>query len=220
MLPLMKLSIGAPPAARTFGVVFGLVFAAAGAAFALLPLVADGWLRRALGSDESCPAPDEISGIPRDLLPPEVRECVSGGAWLAVDDGFGPMRLLGLLGIPVLLLGLYLALKSLRTAGWLDGTSVSIRGALRTKTVDLSRAEVSATPGYQRARSYVPPSMTAQDRQSGTSVTIPLHGIGSGPLPAEQLRALAQAMTGSPEVARQLRTMADNPLGLTGGHGG
>lgn len=207
----MKLSIGAPPAAKLFGVVFGLVFAAAGAAFALLPFVAGGPLRRA-GSDGSCPTPDEISGIPRDLLPPEVRDCVSGGAWLSFDDGLGPLRLLGLIGVPVVLLGVYLTLKSLRTAGWIEGTSVSIRGALRTKTVDLARAEISATPGHQRARSFVPPSLSARDRESGTTVTIPLHGIGSGQLPSEQLRALAHAMTGSPDVARQLRTMADNPL--------
>ncbi|MEV4704079.1 hypothetical protein [Actinoplanes sp. NPDC049316] len=212
----MKLSIGARPAAKAFGVVFGLVFAAAGAAFALLPLVFDGWLQRAFGSDESCPSPDEIAGIPPDLLPPEVRECVSGGAWLSFEDGLGPLRLLGLIGVPVVLLGGYLALKSLRTAGWLDGTSVSIRGALRTKTVDLSRAEISAMPGHQRDRTFVPPSLTARDRDSGATVTIPLHGIGSGQLPSSQLRALAQAMTASPEVAAQLRVMADNPLGLPG----
>lgn len=116
MLPRMKLSIGAPPAARAFGVVVGVIFAVAGAAFAVLTFAADGWLRRAFGADGSCPAPDEISGIPRDLLPPEVRECVSGGARLAFDDGLGPLRLLGLLGVPVLLFGLYLVLRSLRTA--------------------------------------------------------------------------------------------------------
>ena len=116
MLPRMKPPLGAPRASKTFGVVFGLVFAAAGAAFALLPLVADGWLRRAFGSDASCPSPDAISGIPHDLLPPEVRECVSGGAWLSFGDGLGPLRLLGLIGVPVMLLGLYLVFTSLRTA--------------------------------------------------------------------------------------------------------
>ena len=60
-----KLSIGAPPAQRVFGAVFGALFAAAGAAFALLPLVVDGWLQNAFGADESCPTSAEISQASR-----------------------------------------------------------------------------------------------------------------------------------------------------------
>lgn len=209
----MKLSIGAPPAAKAFGVIFGLVFAAAGAAFALLPL--------ALGRDDSCPSSDEVSGIPPSMLPPEIRDCMSDGGWLSFDDGVGPMRLLGLVGVPVILLGLYIALKSLRTAAWLDGTTVAVRGALRTKKVDLARADVSGSSytlrrdvGTSRASIERVPQLIARDPDNGRTVTIPLRGIGTAQLPDWELRALAEAIRPGTPVAAQLRTMADNPLGL------
>ncbi|MEV4636286.1 hypothetical protein AB0J80_02945 [Actinoplanes sp. NPDC049548] len=214
----MRISIGAPPAAKAFGTLFGLVFAAAGVAFALLPLVFEGFWHR----DDSCPSADEVSGIPPELLPPEVRDCVSGGGWLSFDDGFGPIRLIGLVGIPVFLLGLYIALKSVRTAAWLDGTVVSVRSALRTKKVDLATAEVSAGSytlrhhvGTPRASVEHVPQIIARDPDSGRSVTIPLRGIGTPLLPEKELRALADAMRPGTTAAAQLRALADNPLGLS-----
>ncbi|WP_125809625.1 hypothetical protein [Actinoplanes sp. ATCC 53533] len=221
-----KLSIGSPPAQKALGVVFGAFFAAAGAAFALLPFVVDGWLRNAFRADESCPTASEISGIPPELLPPSVRECVSNGSWFNDGAGFGPMRLIGLMGIPFLLVGLYLALSALRTAAWLEGTKATVRGALRTRTVDLATATVTAgARTYRRNRETTReftervPTLTAKD-PSGTSVTIPLHGVGMAQLPSAELRALADAMTANQDrdarsVAIQLRTMADNPLGLS-----
>lgn len=221
-----KLSIGSPPAQKALGVVFGAFFAAAGAAFALLPFVVDGWLRNAFRADESCPTASEISGIPPELLPPSVRECVSNGSWFNDGAGFGPMRLIGLMGIPFLLVGLYLALSALRTAAWLEGTKATVRGALRTRTVDLATATVTAgARTYRRNRETTReftervPTLTAKD-PSGTSVTIPLHGVGMAQLPPAELRALADAMTANQDrdarsVAIQLRTMADNPLGLS-----
>jgi hypothetical protein len=222
-----QLSIGAPPAQKAFGVVFGGVFAAAGAAFALLPLVVDGWLQHAFGADDSCPTSSEISGIPPEMLPPSVRECVSDGSWFNGGDGFGPMRLIGLLGVPFLLVGVYLALSSLRTAAWLEGTRATVRGAIRTRTVDLATATVTAgARTYRRDRETSResieqlPTLIAGNPADGQSVTIPLHGVGMAQLPPPELRALADAMTANPDrdarnVATQLRTMADNPLGLT-----
>jgi hypothetical protein len=221
-----QLSIGAPAAQKAFGAVFGVLFAAAGAAFALLPFVLDGWLRNAFGADKSCPSSSEISGIPPELLPPSVRECVSNGSWFNGGDGFGAMRLLGLLGIPFLLVGVYLTLTALRTAGWLEGTRATVRGALRTRTVDLATATVTAgARTYRRNRETTResiervPTLSARD-PSGTSVTIPLHGVGMAQLPPAELRALAEALAANPDrdarsVATQLRTMADHPLGLT-----
>src|SRR5690349_1256547 len=72
-----RLSIGSPPVQKAFGVAFGLLFATAGAAFALLPFVVDGWLQRAFTADESCPTSAEISGIPPEMLPQSVRDCVA-----------------------------------------------------------------------------------------------------------------------------------------------
>ena len=223
----LKLSIGAPPAQKALGAVLGLLFAAAGAAFALLPLVVDGWLRHAFGADESCPSSSEISGIPPELLPESVRECVSNGSWFTGGDGFGPLRLLGLLGLPFLLLGLYLALSAVRTAAWLEGTRATVRGALRTRTVDLATATVTAgATTYRRGGGTVrepaerAPTLIARDPAGGHSITIPLHGAGLAQLPPPELRALADALSTNADrdaraVATQLRTMADNPLGLT-----
>ncbi|MFI7597206.1 hypothetical protein [Actinoplanes sp. NPDC049681] len=217
----MKLSIGAPPAAKAFGVIFGLVFAAGGAAFALLPLAFDGFLGRMFGGDDSCPSPDEVSGIPPSMLPPEIRDCVSDGSWLPFDDGFGPMRLIALFGVPFIFLGLYIALRTLRTAAWLDGTTVSVRGALRTKKIDLARAEVSGgsytlrrNVGTSYASVERVPQLIARDPDSGRTVTIPLRGIGTAQLPSSELRGLADAMRPGTPVAADLRKMADDPLGL------
>ena len=221
------LSIGAPPVQKAFGVVFGAIFATAGAAFTLLPFVVDGWLQRAFGADESCPTSTEISGIPPELLPPSVRECVSNGSWFSGGEGFGAMRLVGLLGIPFMLVGIYLALSAVRTAGWLEGTRATVRGALRTRTVDLATATVTASARtYRRSRNTTResiervPTLVAKDPASGNSITIPLHGVGLAQLPPPELRALADAMTANPDrdarsLATQLRSMAADPLGLT-----
>ncbi|MFB9358927.1 hypothetical protein [Actinoplanes nipponensis] len=221
-----QLSIGAPPAQKALGAVFGVLFAAAGAAFTLLPFVVDGWLQHAFGADESCPTSAEVSGIPPELLPPSVRECIADGSWFAGADGFGPWRLIGLLGIPFMLVGLYLAAGALRTAAWLEGSRATVRTALRTRTVDLATATV--TPGattYRRNRGTAgettvqAPALIAADA-TGTRITIPLHAMGLAQLPGPQLRALAEALGGNPDqdarsMAVQLRTMADHPLGLT-----
>ena len=222
-----RLSIGSPPVQKAFGVVFGGFFAVAGAAFAMLPLVVDGWLQSAFGADESCPTSSEISGIPPELLPPSVRECVSNGSWFNDGDGFGAMRLIGLLGIPFLLIGVYLALSALRTAGWLEGTKATVRGAVRTRTVDLATATITAgVTTYRRNRDTTresteqAPTLIAKDPATGRGITIPLHGVGMAQLPPPELRALAEALSPNQDrdarnVAAQLRTMADNPLGLT-----
>jgi hypothetical protein len=220
-----QLSIGAPLAQKVLGAMFGALFAAAGAAFVLLPLVVDGWLQNAFGADESCPTSSEISGIPPELLPPSVRDCVSNGSWFNGGDGFGVMRLIGLIGIPFVLVGVYLALSSLRTAAWLEGTRATVRGALRTRTVDLATATVTAgATTYRRNRATAhesierAPTLIARD-PAGPSVTIPLQGVGMAQLPPAELRALAEALSANPDrdartLAGQLRTMADNPLGL------
>jgi hypothetical protein len=218
----LTLSIGAAPAQKVFGVVFGGLFAAAGVAFTLLPFAVDGWLRGTFGADESCPTSSEISGIPPELLPPSVRECVSDGSWFNGADGFGAMRLIGLLGIPFVLVGGYLVLSALRTAGWLEGTRATVRGAIRTRTVDLGTATVTAgATTYRRNRdtTHQVPTLVARD-PAGHRVTIPLHGVGMAQLPPAELRALAEALTANRNrdartLATQLRAMAENPLGLT-----
>jgi hypothetical protein len=210
-------------------VAFGLLFAAMGAAFVLLPLLADGGLRRLTGAADTCEfTADDVSDLPPDLLPPGAASCGSSGG---DGIGLGPLRFIGLCGIPFVLLGLYLVLQVLRTAAWLDGTTAQVRGAFGTRAVDLATAEVTAgAVHYRRQQDTVHehvervPTLVARDRESGRRVTIPLRGGDGGSLPPHELRALAGAMSIGRStdgrdadvltLAGQLRAMADNPLGF------
>jgi hypothetical protein len=236
MLPVvinqkLRLSIGAPPAQKVAGTVFGLLFALGGAAFVMLPLIADGWLRSVINADESCPSADEISGIPDGLLPESVRDCVSNGSWFTggsgFDDGIGAMRLIGLVGVPFVLIGLGLALSALRTAAWLEGTRATVRRALRTRTVDLATATITVgsfafrrDPETMHGTVERIPTLIARDPVGGRTITIPLHGAGLAQLPPPELRALADAIAANEDgdarnLATRLRAMADDPLGVS-----
>jgi hypothetical protein len=221
-----RLSIGGTPGLRVVQAVFGLVFAAIGSTFVLLPLVADGLLRRWTGADEGCTFEGDISS-----LPPGFPDCASPDVGWFGNGGIGPARFIGLCGVPFVLIGLYLAVKGLRTAVWLDGTQISVRGALGTRTVDLATAEITAgATTVRQERSVGPdrihrlPTIVARDPGSGRRVEIPLYQAGSAQLPPPELRALAEAMTRNRpsggdngdvhNLARQVRTMAENPLGL------
>lgn len=227
----MPLSVGASSVQRAFGVVFGLLFAAGGAAFVVLPALADGWVSGTFGAQQQCTVLDG-SDVPSDSWPPELENCLVDESWWPID-GFapGPFALMGVCGIPFVLLGLYLALHAWRTAAWLDGTTATVRGALLTRSVDLATAEVAASTnavrrnqGELHGRVERRPTIVARDPGSGRKITIPLRGPGEATLPPPELRALADAMTqGRANVGRdadvqvlagQLRTLAQNPLGL------
>ncbi|SCF35481.1 hypothetical protein GA0074695_5989 [Micromonospora viridifaciens] len=212
----IRLSVGAGPGQRAFAAVVGVVFTALGAVFVLLPVFADRLLARLTGYGDPFPSYEEARDLPPGMLPP------------GLHDGAAPesFRLVGLCGLPAVLLGLYVLLRVLRAAAWLDGTRASVRGALGTRTVDLATAEVhGGTVPYRAGEDAVlpVPTVVARDRDTGRRVTIPLRGLGLASLPPYELRALADAMTaGRPNSGRdadahvlagQLRAMADNPLG-------
>ncbi|RZU73457.1 hypothetical protein EV384_1861 [Micromonospora kangleipakensis] len=214
----LRLSVGAAPGQRVFAAVVGVLFAGFGTVFVLLPVLADRLLGRLTGFGDPLPSYDEARDLPPGMLPPDL----AGGT-----ETPGPGRLIGLCGVPFVLLGLYLVLRVLRTAAWLEETRASVRGALGTRTVDLATAEVTAGAVAQRIgdESVVRvPTVVARDRGTGRRVTIPLQGMGLATLPPYELRALADAITaGRPTggrdadahvLAGQLRTMAGNPLGL------
>ncbi|MEU4479363.1 hypothetical protein AB0F68_15045 [Micromonospora sp. NPDC023966] len=215
----IRLSVGAASGQRAVAAVVGVLLSAFGAAFVLLPVVADGLLRRVTGFGDPVPSYEDVRDLPPELLPPDLHD----GAAAAP----APLRYAGLCGLPFLLLGLYLVLRVLRTAAWLDGTRASVRGALGTRTVDLATAELRGGAFAQRVGDdgvVRVPTLIARDRDSGRRVTIPLQGPGLGNLPPYELRALADAITaGRPDQGRdadahalagQRRTMAGNPLGL------
>ncbi|WP_089017588.1 hypothetical protein [Micromonospora coriariae] len=220
----LRLSVGASPGQRTVSVLAGVFIAAVGAAFVLLPLVADGLLRQLTGPGDGFASYEQARDLPPGMLPPELQDSGGGGGW----DQPGSVRLVGLCGLPFALLGVYLVLRVLRTAAWLDGSRARVRGAFGSRTVDLATARIDAgmvphreAEGHDRpARGQ--PIIVATDRTSGRRVTIPLHGMGL-PLPPSELRALADAITtGRPTdgrdgdahaVAGALRRLAEHPLG-------
>ena len=214
-----RLSVTGTSAQRAVQAGIGLFFVAVATAVVLLPLIADGYLLRVIGEEDQCNLPDDI---PPSALPPELQDCLAQGDW-SDFGGLGPARFIGLLGLPFALLGLYLVLRTLRAGAWLEGSMLAVRGAFRTRTADLSRAAITVgatTPPGPAVRSL--PTLVAQDPGTGRRITLPLHSPNLAPLPPAELRALADAMTtgrtdGDPDVqtiARQLRTMAENPLRL------
>lgn len=119
----------------------------------------------------------------------------------------------------------YLILRVLRTSAWLEGSMLHVRGALRTKKLDLATAAISGGSKLQSAgdRSVQRVELIkAADPASGKSVTLPLRGRGSELLPAEELRMLANAITNTRVrsgledsafvVAEHLRGFARDPF--------
>ncbi|MEH1165546.1 hypothetical protein V6V47_09180 [Micromonospora sp. CPCC 205539] len=217
----LRLSVGASPSQRVLSVVVGILFAAVGAAFVLLPLVAAGLLRRLTGPGDGFASYEEARDLPPGMLPSGLRD--SGGG--AVSP------LVGLCGLPFAVLGVFLVLRVLRMAAWLDGSRVRVRGAFGSRTVDLAtaRIDVGMVPhrgtvkDHLRVRERGASTIVATDPDSGRRVTIPLRGMGLPTLPPSELRALADAITtGRPTggrdidahaAASELRRLAEHPLG-------
>ncbi|SIN34901.1 hypothetical protein [Micromonospora cremea] len=191
----LRLSVGASPGQRTVSVLAGVFVAAVSAAFVVLPLVADGLLRQLTGPGDGFASYEQARDLPPGMLPPALRDS-GGGA--GDHSGFGP--LVGLCGLPFALLGVYLVLRVLRTAAWLDGSRARVRGAFVSRTVDLATARIDAGPYCEagdddpRARGHWG-AIVATDHDSGRRVTIPLRGMGLPTLPPSELRALADAIT-------------------------
>jgi hypothetical protein len=219
-----RLSTGSTVGVRIVGAVFSLILMAFGVVFAEGVLFAG--VFDPFGGTQDCVTSDDVAGIPPDALPPGVAYC---HGW--VLDRLGPLEIVGLLaGGVFVLLGVLAMVSSLRgRAAWLDGTRLRVRTAFRTRTVDLSTADVTAgvvthsdsgDEGPTLVRRV--PTIVARDSASGRKVTLPLQGTGMDRIPPVELRALADAITGGrPEsdedayrVAGQLREMADNPLEL------
>ncbi|MEU5907707.1 hypothetical protein [Micromonospora sp. NPDC047527] len=219
----LRLSVGASPGQRTVSVVAGVFAAAVGVAFVVLPLIADGLLRRLTGTGNGLASYEDARDLPPGMLPSGLREPADGD-----QPGIGPLA--GLCGLPLVLLGVYLVLRVLRTAAWLDGSRVRVRGPFRSRTVDLAAARIDTPTVSYRAAGDEPPArghrlsvVIATDRDSGHRVAVPLRGMGLPTLPPSELRALADAITtGRPDdrpdgvahaVAADLRHLAEHQPG-------
>jgi hypothetical protein len=94
----------------------------------------------------------------------------------------------------------YVMLGVATTGARLDGTTLSMRVAFRTTSVDLATADIHC--GLQGK------TLIARDPRSGSTLTLTLWGPGSVRLPSAQLRALAEAISHG-----QARTTSeDDPL--------
>ncbi|WP_436532739.1 hypothetical protein [Actinoplanes sp. HUAS TT8] len=218
-----RLSTGSTTAARIIGAVFGLVFASFGVLFAAGVLFTE--TLGPFGATSDCVKPDDVAGLPPELLPDGLDYC---GSWL--PDGISVFGVVAVLaGGFFALVGLLIVLASLRgSAAWLDGASLRVRRTFGTRTVDLSTADVTAgivthtSSDETRTRVRRVPTLIARDPATGRKVTLALQGTGLDRLPPPELRALADAITiNRPEsdvdayrIAQQLREMADNPLEL------
>jgi hypothetical protein len=110
---------------------------------------------------------------------------------------------------------LLLIVRTFRAAAWLDGTRAHVRGTFRTRSIDLATAYVSKGAVTSRIghRLISTPVLEARDPATGNRLTIRLEGLGSGGLPPNDLRALADAMsTGRGDSAddRDVLAVAEN----------
>ncbi|GAA1618598.1 hypothetical protein ACFQY4_03070 [Catellatospora bangladeshensis] len=175
-----------------------------------------------------------------------VNSTIGDGEWHVDDNGnlvpgpapdpgsslAGGVSVIGLAGaacaLLVILVAGYMVLRVWRTAAWLEGTVLTVRGALGSKTADLATSIVTGgsqlqAVGTGEARSYHRVQVLhAADPRSGVQLTLPLRGAGLAMLPAAQLTALADAITrGRPRteatessfvVAERLRDFARDPF--------
>ncbi|BEL08680.1 hypothetical protein Q0Z83_068710 [Actinoplanes sichuanensis] len=125
-----------------------------------------------------------------------------GGAdGLAPDGPDGLFQVVGLVfaavGMLVVAFGVTVILRAVRFAAWLDGTRAYVRGAYRTRSVDLATAYVhqGAVTGRVGRQAISTATLEARDPATGATLTIPLESAGSGRLPPNELRALADAMS-------------------------
>jgi hypothetical protein len=139
MPPRASLSVGFSPLAKIVTVILALVVAGVGA---FVALIAYGF---AYGSREFVTSSVDGSIWHRDadgrLVPgPGVQQEIDTMGWAGVIAG-------GLCSLAFLFLAIYLALRVLRTAAWLSGSELSVRGAMRKRSVDLATARVTTRKG-------------------------------------------------------------------------
>ncbi|MFC4069858.1 hypothetical protein [Actinoplanes subglobosus] len=142
------------------------------------------------------------SGFPSAGGPPKTVLFLVGGLFMTV-------------GFLVVIAGVTAALRTVRLAAWLDGTVVHVRGAYRTRDVDLATAYVSEGAVKRRVGHTIvsTPTLEARDPATGHRLTVPLEGDDTGLLPPNELRALADAMTrgrGDSENDRDVHRLAES----------
>lgn len=203
--PRVKLSTGASTAAKTVSSALAVIMLLIGGAAAL----AGYGLMQGGQTAITTSIPNDTSRADEPATDAEIAAGIAGAAC----------------GLIFLLIAVYLVVRVLRSGAWLQGSVLVVRGAVRTKKSDLSKARISGgtklkspnDPGGERVQ-----VITVTDPDSGKSLTLSLRGSGAAMLPADQLRMLANAITNQrsrsgPDdqafaVAEHLRKFASDPF--------
>ncbi|GIH04260.1 hypothetical protein Rhe02_23270 [Rhizocola hellebori] len=135
MSPRAPLSVGFSALAKIVTIILALAVVAVGAVVAL---IAYGF---AYGERESITSSIGDGVTHRDadgkLVPgPGVQQEIDTVGWIGMIAG-------GFCSLVLVLLAFYLALRVLRTAAWISGSELSMRGAVRRRSADLATARVS-----------------------------------------------------------------------------
>jgi hypothetical protein len=211
----IRLSIGASGGVKVFVAIVGAL-----AIVIMLLFVAITWFAGSFVSDFTGHVDTHGPVAPGDPAPD-----ISGAGSVAGTV----LRGAGLCAVPFAVLFAFVVLRVLRGAGWLEGTTAVLRGAVSTRRVDLATAAVrgdvvthSETRGNWRYY-YSVAAVAARDPATGKEIKIPLRGQGLKRLPAMELQALANAIMArrhpadpsyaeAAAVASALQQMAANPF--------
>ncbi len=142
MPPRAPLKAGFSPLAKIVTIIVALAVAGVGG---LVALIAYGF---AYGARESVTSSINDGVWHRDadgnLVPgPGAPQEIDTVGWVGMIAG-------GVCALGWLMLALYLLLRVLRTAAWISGTVLSVRGAMSKRSADLSTARVTTTKAPNR----------------------------------------------------------------------
>ncbi|MEV4415410.1 hypothetical protein [Catellatospora sp. NPDC049609] len=220
--PRLALSIGVPTGIKIFATVVAAFMIGGSVLFAVLASGLSFFARTTVNStvgDGDFHIDDNGNLVPGPA--PDPGSDIAAGISVIGLAGAGCALLVSLVAV-------YFLLRVWRTAAWLDGTVLTVRGALSSKTADLSTSIVNGGSRLQAVGAgdsrtlHRVQVLQVADPRSGVQLTLPLRGAGLAMLPAGQLTALADAITrgrsrteateSSFVVADRLREFARDPF--------
>ncbi len=221
MPPRIPLSVGAPTGMKVIFSIVGLFLVLGGAGFSLLGY------GLAFGEQQVV----NTSGVDGEFHIDENGKLVPGpgetqGFAGGVEGVFGlSFMFCSLLFVA---LAIFLILRVVRSAAWLEGSRLFVRGAVLTKSADLATSTLSAGSTTQATGAgdgqvaVSVQSLSATDPETNKRVSIPVKRNGATILPSDQLSMLANAITNARTktddkdpafvIAGRLRDFANDPF--------
>jgi hypothetical protein len=143
---------------------------------------------------------------------PDVASDPANGGWIGTAT---TLLCVATTGLGAAFLPVYLLFAALRSAAWLDGTVLTVRGAFRTKSIDLAAARVIGEPHEETKRGFQLLVASIPGKKGRVSLRL---GDFDRVLPRNELFALSDAITERPphdrhrncgcEVAGRLKSFA------------